>query len=575
MDLTLSHHVVCQASILSVLNLVLTEIEPHSVCIFTNNSNKHDISMFDMNLEIPSIVINCEDARFIETFKNGIKLGCNVIFDFHEIIDTFSLFNHTTIIEDIPETLLLTMDLENSLQEKSIKIYYFWESVNLFNKYFVDNQSLLFEKSFFHNYEMLNLQGRELRVSLVVYTPFSHAKFNGEQELDVDGTDIYLVKEFCKKHNCTISYNFVYEGDVYGIIYDNFTGFGIFGATGSRRTHISIGAPYMTIFLFPYTILSLPTQQSKIINLVPIPKPLSYTKTPLLPFPFQIWGLVCLTYLIGIITVFFVQKLSFSKTTQRNETKSIIGNAIFTIIRISVFQSMVLKKTTGIHALIVLILLFFSLILGTLYGGGFASVLTVTRYEKPISTVAELVESNYQWKGITIAYLYPIELTQDPFLRKYIDNFIVVPLTEIKNQDHKTSIFLTELTQNRAVCNLDNMMDHISAQNYMVAKEELTGQYTTVIAHKTWPFMEYMNRIIYAVTESGIREYWEFKVINNVMDYSIQRIVDENNRFMDKNNGPVPISVDHIIGALIALGVGYVVSILAFILEIISFYLKK
>lgn len=51
------------------------------------------------------------------------------------------------------------------------------------------------------------------------------------------------------------------------------------------------------------------------------------------------------------------------------------------------------------------------------------------------------------------------------------------------------------------------------------------------------------------------------------MDYSIQRIVDENNHFMDKSSGPVPISVEHIIGALIVLGVGHSLATLAFIIE--------
>lgn len=179
---------------------------------------------------------------------------------------------------------------------------------------------------------------------------------------------------------------------------------------------------------------------------------------------------------------------------------------------ISLLQAMGLEKVFRTHAFIILILLFFSLILGTLYDGGYASVMTVTRYEKPISTIHDVVESKLTWKGITIAYLYPVELTEDRYLRKYIDNFIVVPLTDIKRQDHTTSIFLTEFTQNRALVNLNNILDHASASNYMVAKEEICSQYTSVVSHKTWPFMEYMNQLIYGITESGIREYWEYKV---------------------------------------------------------------
>lgn len=305
----------------------------------------------------------------------------------------------------------------------------------------------------------------------------------------------------------------VYEGEVYGIIYDNFTGTGIFGATGSRRSHISIGAPYTTIFLNPYTILSTPTQQSRIINLVPVPKPLSYSKTPLLPFPVQIWGLIALAYIVGIAALYSAERFSNAEQKVFIYQKP-FENAFFNIITISLFQSMGLKNVVGSYAFMVLILLFFSLILGTLYDGGYASVMTVTRYEKPIDTIADIVESKLTWKGITIAYLYPVELTEERNLRKYIDNFIVIPLTEMAFQDHTTSIFLTELTQNRALVNLNNILDHEAATNYMVSKEEICAQYTSVVSHKTWPFMQYMNQLIYAVTEGGIRSYWEYKVCN-------------------------------------------------------------
>lgn len=52
------------------------------------------------------------------------------------------------------------------------------------------------------------------------------------------------------------------------------------------------------------------------------------------------------------------------------------------------------------------------------------------------------------------------------------------------------------------------------------------------------------------------------------MDYSIQRIVDENNRYMDQNSEPVPISVEHIMGAIILLGVGHLLSLVVFGIEI-------
>lgn len=85
--------------------------------------------------------------------------------------DGLSLFDHPTIEEDLPETLVIRFETD------TIDVYYYWDD-KLYNRFFMKNGSLLFDKPFFYKDGGLNLKGRELKVSLVVYTPFSYASYD-------------------------------------------------------------------------------------------------------------------------------------------------------------------------------------------------------------------------------------------------------------------------------------------------------------------------------------------------------------------------------------------------------------
>lgn len=80
--------------------------------------------------------------------------------------------------------------------------------------------------------------------------------------------------------------------------------------------------------------------------------------------------------------------------------------------------------------------------MGNLYGGGLASVMTVTRYEEPINTIQQLVESNLKWGGPSAAYYYSITNTANPLLRRYIDGFYVCETTECAKLGLKSELAL-------------------------------------------------------------------------------------------------------------------------------------
>lgn len=130
---------------------------------------------------------------------------------------------------------------------------------------------------------------------------------------------------------------------------------------------------------------------------------------------------------------------------------------------------------------------------------------------------------------------------------------------------------ILEALQFGTVC-IAEYMDEGIAQNYMLTKEDMYWEQTVMPSRKTWPYMELMNKIILTQAESGINKYWEFKASGKTMNYKIQKTIQENGRIMSGSDIPVKLSVEHIIGANYLLLIGSVVSLVAFLGEILWFH---
>lgn len=57
-----------------------------------------------------------------------------------------------------------------------------------------------------------------------------------------------------------------------------------------------------------------------------------------------------------------------------------------------------------------------------------------------------------------------------------------------------------------------SFIDKESSEFYMLMKEPAYWQDTFIMASKTFPFMEQLNRIVLMQRESGIGYYWERRV---------------------------------------------------------------
>lgn len=94
-------------------------------------------------------------------------------------------------------------------------------------------------------------------------------------------------------------------------------------------------------------------------------------------------------------------------------------------------------------------------------------------------------------------------------LIKYYKEKSIPELTKLVKRQR---IAVTVEKMQHGTLSYQSFLDNDSAKHYMIMKHSLYWQYTVVMASKTWPYMEQLNRIVLMQQESGIRYYWEYLV---------------------------------------------------------------
>lgn len=110
----------------------------------------------------------------------------------------------------------------------------------------------------------------------------------------------------------------------------------------------------------------------------------------------------------------------------------------------------------------------------------------------------------------------------------------------------------------------NDYIDTEISQKMMVMKEGVYPEYALMAARKTWPYMYLLDDLILRHQQSGIGKYIELTTSMRTTDYKIQN----NLRSQASNEDEViPLKIAHIEGPLYLLGFGYMVALVAFILE--------
>ncbi|XP_063707554.1 uncharacterized protein LOC134836266 [Culicoides brevitarsis] len=507
--------------------------------------------------------------------------------------DILNVLQHRIVINDLPLTLLLKpnfvddidTDTDDDDGRETIDI---WSAFpysayrDLRNRFFVENSSFLHENDTLIP-KMTNLDGIQVTGAFIHYPPYSawyrvppgtgNAHVFGSNEsysVKLGGQEHIILVEFCLKYNCTLVARLEYDEELWGESFHNHTGFGLIGALTMRDANVSCAALYLWDNTYEFTQYTAIIQRATIDLVLPKPKPLPYWQTPILPFPAYIWGYVIGAFFIGAVTLFIV---NLAQLRMKDDKVLDYGlfESIYAVFMMSIFQGVNINIKFLSNIVLFTILLMFALIIGNLYAGGLASVMTVTRYEEPLDSLEKVVESNLQWGAPAWDWIFTIKQSDYPPFKKFVQKFVVKPIPEMHKLVKAEKFAVTLETMQHGTLSYQPYFDVEDSKFLMMTKHAIYWQDTVIMTSKTWPFMEQLNRIVLMQQESGIQYYWEMQSAKETMNYDIQRNIEENAK-PPEGGEPVRLSVQHILGALFLLLFGSIAATISFFFELFWFH---
>uniref|UniRef100_A0A182RVR8 Ionotropic glutamate receptor C-terminal domain-containing protein n=1 Tax=Anopheles funestus TaxID=62324 RepID=A0A182RVR8_ANOFN len=432
--------------------------------------------------------------------------------------------------------------------------------------------------------KLSNMQGRRVRLSTLPYPPCAVANevplgqgnarstVPANYSLQADGTEILMILELCRRHNCTLEIELVANSE-WGEVYPNGSSDGLIGSLIDRRSDVAVAAIYRWYNWYKYVTMSAYTGRSGVSCLVPRPRLLPFWQTPFLSFPASLWLMVCVSFCIGTVAVFITERArQYVRSSRRSlgERYKLL-DAIFFMLSLYVEQSVPLPNDMMAGSILLSFLLFGGFMVGNSYAGALASVMTIPRYEKSIDTRADFAASGMKWSGPTIAWMNSLLMAEQPELVTIRNSYEVHGGDTLARFSHtrRDMGYVHERLQYGSYA-LESFIDINATRLLQPLKEDVFWEQIITACSKTWPLMGFYDDLILRVQQNGILRYWELGSVIRNMGLEIQRNL-ANARVHDADHEPVKLLIAHFLGVFFILFVGLTLATLAFIVELLVY----
>lgn len=210
-----------------------------------------------------------------------------------------------------------------------------------------------------------------------------------------------------------------------------------------------------------------------------------------------------------------------------------------------------------------------AVILASAYSAGFSSLQIYPRFTKPIKTVEDMLEQNIYW-GTPNNDTFLFEGTTNPqrlaLLQRYkTEHTVQDRLDRIRNDDYAFTVINVE----QYITFTDSLDDY--GKKYLMVLSEKLGVYGVVFAvKKNSAFTKIFNDRLYRLQESGLVDYWYTVVKEKYRLPYMENFFSVYSNVLRKYS---PLSLEKMYGSFFIILLGYFVSIVIFVSEIIMYYL--
>lgn len=405
----------------------------------------------------------------------------------------------------------------------------------------------------------LDLKGCSLVVFAIVSEPYvmppikklMNSSFDDAYEFHKGG-EISLVKIISQFTNMSLIIRMSETPEGWGIIYPNGTATEAFGALRNNSVDLVIGNVEVTRTLRKWFDPTVSYTQDEMTWCVPKAGQASTWNNLVIIFQWTTW----VATLISLIIMGFVFHYFYYKEHDGKVTKWPTNSLLMTFSMLLGWGASLEPKSTTFRILI-LGWLFFSINLGISYESFLRSFLMHPRFEKQISSEADLIQSRIPFGGREIYRSYfEINNASSFYLyRKYNSTSFVEGIRRTGLERN----FAVVSSRRQAVYQ-DQKLGRSAPLIYCFPESDNLYKYGVVLLSRKWfPMLQRFNSIIRSVSENGLIDKWNEELLlrrGNVEGASTI----------------VPLGIPHLFGAFIFICLMYIASVLVFIGEVAFYY---
>ncbi|XP_021707655.1 uncharacterized protein LOC5563600 isoform X2 [Aedes aegypti] len=416
--------------------------------------------------------------------------------------------------------------------------------------------------------KLSNLMGKTLKVATFYLLPWSMMRQTDDgivryldQQYTIDGLDGYILIQFCLWYNCTWEL-YCDQANQYGQVFPNRTGNGMIGALIERKVDFAIGAVGGWYQLFQYFSFSNPVQWIGITCLAPRPGLIEYWRIVFMMFAESVWGILILTFIMVSMLQYLLPPPDLPESHSQRSFSWIVINLLCAFLllpsnlRRDPLSDVILSSTLSV----------FTLTVAYVYIGKIHSILAFPVYEPPIDTILDLAVSGIPWNAPHEAWMYALVGTENPNVQKVLTTFRVPPIEDIPiiADEGKEAIIMALLNYGHSM--VGTWFDAKNIENYRLMTELLYFEYDTGYATKTWPLLDRFDRLAMWIRDACLFQYVELVDVYRYMNYWVQTSIAHSK---DRPQNLLRImNVEEISGGLMILGIGLVLAIAVFALEL-------
>ncbi|XP_064114127.1 ionotropic receptor 21a-like [Macrobrachium nipponense] len=424
--------------------------------------------------------------------------------------------------------------------------------------------------------KLTNFFGYQMRV-VTFHFPPRIFMIEEEDSFQLYGVDIDVVQALSEALNFSLVYSRPSDNEMWGWEKDDGNWTGLMGDLQHRRADIGVADLYIMEPYFAIIDMSIAYDIEYLCFVNVVPGPLPQWMALGAPFLLNAWIAVLISILAGMVLFVFIVKLGLLSGNESEAPWFQDISNLCLYLYASVMNTTLFREPRASHLRIFTV--FWSIaffILASAYKGSLISFLTVPLEQAPIDTHRQLYEKRIDVGSIGYTLKRVMEKNADRFVRLLALRYQHVPSTDEGLQ--RTLKGKYSFLESRG------FLDYTIAVYYtdkrgrpsLHAMREYIAPFGIGLAYPKYvPYIEKFNQVIRRLTEAGFAKKWMADIILRSKRAKVMaaetndqvRVAEGPGEISSTNNVFQPLSLDNLQGGFILLGIGLLLSAVAFVFE--------